>query len=779
MNAPQDPATNGSASEPLFRPGETCWRVAHAQRVALLRNADAYYHEIAKALRHARRSVYILAWDFDQRIQLTRGRPDDQVSPCSLGELLIERVEAEPELEVRILIWDKAPLYAKSVQGVEALLNPEQIPAVNIDHPRIHIGLDGCHPAVSSPHQKVAVIDDAIAFAGGIDLTQARWDTAEHAPEDKRRKEPDEASYRPYHDIQILVDGDAAAALGDLARERWRRAERFEAERSSGSGTDNGNGTDVGNGTDDGAGRTASDLPGPFEGDDHDPWPDNLAPDLTDVEVAIARTDPAYGEQEQVSEIEALFLAMIARARDTIFIEQQYFTDPTVCAALCDRLREPDGPELIMIMPRDTTGLLARLTMETMLPVRLHRLRRADRHNRLRVLYPDAPGIPEEKGTSINVHAKLMIVDDRLLRIGSANLNHKSMADDCECDLAIDAEDNAEHRAAIRRFRHAVLGEHLALPPEEVDAAEEEGDSLIATVDRLRAKDGPTLVDIEARLPGWLSTLLDAMPQPTAGRADHAVGARPRPGEWLGAPGTPRIAGDGGHGRATRHAPTWLIAAAVVGLLALGAAWRWTPLGELLDAESLARTLRSTPWTGPALFALYVVGTQFMLPVHVLHVVAVLVLGPRAGMLWAIAGTMVSALVSYGLGSWIGRDTLRERFGERVLRISERAGKAGLRGALLLRLVPGAPFGLSNMVFGASHVALRDFILATTLVMLPSPIVIAVAGEGAARAWLDPSPRTIALLAAGAVVVGVALWLGRQRLEAWSQDTGAARRKSR
>ena len=110
-------------------------------------------------------------------------------------------------------------------------------------HKNIHFHLDGAHPAGASQHQKIVVVDDAVAFVGGFDLSKWRWDTPEHAIDNELRIDPDGKPYPPFHDVQMLVDGDAAEALGELARERWHIAagkkiggadaflQRFETER--------------------------------------------------------------------------------------------------------------------------------------------------------------------------------------------------------------------------------------------------------------------------------------------------------------------------------------------------------------------------------------------------------------------------------------------------------------------------------------------------------------------------------------------------------------------
>src|SRR5205823_4901455 len=88
---------------------------------------------------------------------------------------------------------------------------------------RVHFRLDNMLPVGASHHQKIIVVDDALAFSGGLDLTIRRWDTSRHAVNDPNRCDPAGQSYRPFHDVQMMVDGDAARVLAELARERWGR----------------------------------------------------------------------------------------------------------------------------------------------------------------------------------------------------------------------------------------------------------------------------------------------------------------------------------------------------------------------------------------------------------------------------------------------------------------------------------------------------------------------------------------------------------------------------
>ncbi len=133
----------------------------------------------------------------------------------SLGRFLHGLVERRPELHVRILVWSGAVVHAPG-DPVPLLFGADWQA-----HPRIAVKLDQHHPLYAAHHQKIVVIDDRLAFAGGIDLTVERWDTCGHSETDQHRLRPDGTPYRPVHDIQMVVDGDAAASIGDVARERW------------------------------------------------------------------------------------------------------------------------------------------------------------------------------------------------------------------------------------------------------------------------------------------------------------------------------------------------------------------------------------------------------------------------------------------------------------------------------------------------------------------------------------------------------------------------------
>src|SRR4029079_1241584 len=181
---------------------------------------------------------------------------------------------------------------------------------------------------------------------------------------------------------------------------------------------------------------------------DSDPWPEQLEPQLAHVDVGIARTLPPRGELPAVREVEKLYLDMIAAARRTIYIENQYFTSPRIAAALEKRLAEADGPEIVLVLRLLSHGWLKEATMHVLRTRLIQQLKKADRHGRLHVYYPHIPGLPET--SCLDVHSKMMVVDDRQLRVGSANLCKRSMGMDTECDVLIESRGDAGVAAAIR-----------------------------------------------------------------------------------------------------------------------------------------------------------------------------------------------------------------------------------------------------------------------------------------------------------------------------------------
>jgi phosphatidylserine/phosphatidylglycerophosphate/cardiolipin synthase-like enzyme len=211
-----------------------------------------------------------------------------------------------------------------------------------------------------------------------------------------------------------------------------------------------------------------------------DAWPADLAPEFAQVPVAIARTEPGWRDNVAVEEISPLTVDMIRAGRHAIYIEAQYFTARCIRGVLEQSLLASKGPEIIVVVTREAHSMLERVFLGENRDRLIRRLRRADRHNRFRAYYPVVPG---EKGAcNVLLHSKVMIVDDHLVRIGSANLNNRSMGLDTECDLVIEAHD-APSRRAVTALRARLLGEHAGVAPDELQEAVARQGSLIRALD--------------------------------------------------------------------------------------------------------------------------------------------------------------------------------------------------------------------------------------------------------------------------------------------------------
>lgn len=436
--------------------GQTCWRIAHADHFALIVDAADYFATLRRAMIQAQESILLIGWDFDTRVSLTTEEDSDW--PATLGPFIDALVDRRPGLDIHVLKWDL---------GILGTLGRGTTPLFVLDwitDKRIHLQLDRVHPVGACHHQKIVVIDDAIAFCGGIDITVGRWDTRQHLDEDARRKSPWGFAQPPWHDTTTAVDGEAARRLGELARLRWKQA-------------------------------TGECLKTPAR-QTGDRWPKDLQPTFTNVEVGIARSQPAHGEEGEAREIEAFLLAAIGRAQKLIYIESQYFASDIVSRAMLERLREPHGPEIVVINPCTSEGWLEEQVMGSARRLILEQIHQADHAGRFKIYYPVTA-----KETPIYVHAKILIVDDQILKVGSSNLNNRSMGLDTECDLVVEASgDPAAGKSierSIRAVRHDLLAEHLGTTPAVVAACEnQKAGSQLATIEALRLALGRTLVPL-------------------------------------------------------------------------------------------------------------------------------------------------------------------------------------------------------------------------------------------------------------------------------------------
>jgi uncharacterized membrane protein YdjX (TVP38/TMEM64 family) len=328
------------------------------------------------------------------------------------------------------------------------------------------------------------------------------------------------------------------------------------------------------------------------------------------------------------------------------------------------------------------------------------------------------PGLDEGY---LMVHAKLAIVDDRWLRIGSSNLSNRSMGFDTECDLCVAASDDAD-RAAIAGLRRQLLAMFLAVAPATLAAAEARASGLIGAIDSLRGSQPDcdrTLVTLSPEVdPEWNRQLPDErLVDPDRPLSPVIVGAA--------------MVGRRHLARVRRR--LWLGGALVGILILLAIAWRWIGLDEFIEplalATSLATVLHGT-W-GPVLFVGgFVLGSLIAVPVSLLIVVSALVYAPFPAALYALGGSLLAAAAAYGLGVYLGGPLVARLAGGRIHRLSERLAQRGILTIVAVRIIPVAPFTLINLLAGASHIRFRDFMIGTLIGMAPGIVAIAVFAQG-------------------------------------------------
>ena len=355
--------------------------------------------QIESAIRQARKYVHIAGWHAEPDFKLSRG---DGAIP--LRDLLAEVAQRVP---VRLLLWAGPPVPAFRPTRHMVKRAREGF----IRDSKVQCTLDKRERTLHCHHEKIIVVDGDLAFVGGIDLTSLqadRFDEESHPPRDPLG----------WHDAAVRLRGPAVADVARHFVQRWN---------------------DV----------TTDHLPAPEE-----PSP------AGDVGVQVLRTVPeqvyTFAPRGEFTILGAYLHALTAAER-FIYLENQFLWSPEVVDILCAKLTHPpsDDFRLLLLLPaRPTTG--ADTTRG-----QLGRLLEADGGSgRLlaTTISAHAPG----KLAPVYVHAKIGIIDDRWLTIGSANLNEHSLFNDTEMNVLTGDADLA------RDTRLRLWSEHTEQPKEAV-----------------------------------------------------------------------------------------------------------------------------------------------------------------------------------------------------------------------------------------------------------------------------------------------------------------------
>jgi len=711
---------------PLLVPGTTCWKLARARRLSLIQDAGPAFASIADAMEAARETIFIVGWDLDSRTPL-RPQPGTQQAPSgpqadrgrggplqggALLPLLLSCLARQPRLQIFILIWDYSVIYAFERE-------PRPREQFGRAHPRLHFALDADHASGASHHQKIVVVDDEVAFVGGIDLTMHRWDQPRHLIHDPHRIDGEGKPYDPFHDVHAAVAGPAAAALGELARARW------------------------------GVRRGRARTPPLAEGRTICDWPAALPVDATDIEVGFARTYLRDG-QAPVKEIEALTLAALGAARRWIYAENQYLTSNAVVRALAARLTESDGPEITVMLPEIEAGWMERGSMGVLRARALAFLRAKDLYGRLRLVSPRVSAGAEAR--AVNVHAKVLVIDDLLAKIGSANFSNRSMGLDTECDLAVEATDAAS-AAFVASVRDRLLGEHLDLPAAQVAARLAASGSLCHLIDHQVATAAYGLVPVPdaTDAPVDLTVFDGAVVDPEEPWSLEAFMERAVPVPLR-----------------RRLARRWLRPLGLaLGLLAIWALFRRGPLRDFHLATAalhVGSRLAAEP-AGPFLaVGIIAVASALFVPITLLGTTTLAVFGGWPGVPVAWIGAVLGATLSHAVGLRLGTRVMRWLPGRVESNLRRLLRERAFWTVVFMRLLPVGNFGALNLLAGAFRIPRRSFVLGNIVGMAPGLLGLGVFVDRAREAVRHPSRLNVAIALAVAVLTTVLTVILKRRL---------------
>jgi phospholipase D1/2 len=430
----------------ILVPGLTCARVFDDADAGVLVDGRDFYKQLFEACLAAERSIFMLGWQFDSKVALLRG--DDAKGcehPTELVDFLRELCEQRPELEIHMLAWDASAVFAFEREPLQKLRFHTR------GHDRLHYKMDNAHPTGASHHQKLVVIDRSVAFLGGMDVCNARWDDRTHAANAPHRcsgKRP----YAPYHDVQAYVTGEAVDVLREWFCNRWLQA-------------------------------TDEDIC--IEDAPRRELPITPSIDVDAPVVALARTLPRMEDPTcpSVSEIYDLHARAIMEAQRIIYIENQYFSCDEIADWIVRRMQRGGPPlDIVIVLPEKSAGFKERISIGVYQQRILEKLGKvaAGSGHRIGVYYTAAPG--PDGDVPVFIHAKVLAVDDRFLLVSSANLSNRSMGFDSELGLAWEATESTE---SLANARIDLLAEHCGLAGKEALALLADSVGLVDRLDSL------------------------------------------------------------------------------------------------------------------------------------------------------------------------------------------------------------------------------------------------------------------------------------------------------
>ena len=382
--------------------------------------------------------IYLLGWWCDPWVNLT-----------GPGTCLLDLFAQAGRrgAQIRVLLWKPSPIFPAHVW-----LHNAAVMALN--------RLPGCHAQQDSAgltrshHQKLLVVSGRgglVALCGGVDVNADR----------RHRLPPPRSAYRkdrpanlgwiggsgsgatgsgePLHDVHARVTGPSALPLMRMFWRRWMAR----------------------------SGDRAIDRKDPLRASFYPPVPRPTGSQFARVGETfdgVLRPPGRAPFRSRAVDAQDIWLRSILAARSFIYIEEQYLISD--CAAEAIRTVLPRLEHVtILIPPSGMTDLKGRWTRRLAF---LDHITRGNPHAKKLHVYTRVAGPPQscrrDTGPHLYVHAKMAVIDDELMLIGSANMNNRGWETDSELVVAAWEDTPAGQISRAKRLRTALWSHHLGVP---------------------------------------------------------------------------------------------------------------------------------------------------------------------------------------------------------------------------------------------------------------------------------------------------------------------------
>lgn len=705
-------------NDKLFEKGKNCTAVSQARFAAPIVDCANYYRALHEAISASKKNIYIVGWDIDSRIRLIRGREEKQSSlPSKIIDLIKYKTEENPELDVRLLRWDSSFAFF----GMREVWAKEVWDDGTPDN--VQTMLDCTIPMGGSQHQKIVIIDNELAFTGGMDVAVHRWDTRKHEINHPERDDGDGA-YGPFHDVQVAVTGEVVKHLAKLVKWRWNRLVVDHDQPIKDLSFNN-----------------LDTLP--------ETWPKSVEPIFENIDCAIAQTIPEMTDAKPRRQVKSMLLDLINQAREFVYIENQFANNTEIAKALNKRLKECPSLRVLIVSSYKPEGAVE---TEAYWAGRIDFKKQIEdgvKDEQVLIAYSGSTDREGLKGQK-RVHAKVMVIDNNYFVIGSSNLSKRSMTLDTECDLTF-AANNKKQQEKVEWFRNDLISEHSGWPAADVQKFID-GKNTFNELTSCKEKYVYCLKEAEDEV--FTDKNLQNLITPIGDPIEPIIPSIPLPsGKTLHVPNPSKKS-------------LILFSFFTIVALLVGSGYLLSQHVDWMNQDYLIEQLtgfRDSPWAIFLVCAIYMIAGLLFFPVSVLSLAVAMVFGAVWGVVYGMAGALCSTLLLFVIGQFVGEKGIRSIIGPRINRIDKKFADNGILGVAIIRNIPVAPFSLVNMVAGVSSIKLYHFLIGTFIGMLPLMIVKGIVGGSVADILREPTIKHISFL-----VVGVIAWLavayGTQKL---------------